>query len=158
MPQVTCPQRSRDQPVGHRASMRLAETFPRRLWNFSDRRCKGPNDLDADLLPGKHVTQVDVAALEADPAAMRHDDAPIVERILELLEAPIRAVRGDRGRGRRWPSASRRALRIPETPVRTPERRKASRVLSRASHPCDGPTCGLKTTLRATESAVAFHP
>ena len=43
------------------------------------------------LLFGKHVTEIDLAGLETDPTAVSHDRAPIVERILELLQPVIRA-------------------------------------------------------------------
>jgi hypothetical protein len=33
------------------------------------------------------VTQIDLAALEADPAAVRHYRAPVLERILQILAA-----------------------------------------------------------------------
>ena len=47
--------------------------------------------LDADLLPREDVTQIDRAPIEADPAAVRHDHAPVVEGTRELLQALIRA-------------------------------------------------------------------
>jgi hypothetical protein len=47
--------------------------------------------LDPDLLPRQDVTQIDFAAFEANPAAVGHDHAPIVKRILELLQAAVLA-------------------------------------------------------------------
>ena len=47
--------------------------------------------LDAHLLPGKDMTQVDLARLEAEAPAMRHREAEIVEGILEVVEPAIGA-------------------------------------------------------------------
>jgi hypothetical protein len=46
---------------------------------------------DADLLPGKDVTEVDLAALEADPTAVGHHDRLVVKGIRQLLEPAIHA-------------------------------------------------------------------
>jgi hypothetical protein len=40
--------------------------------------------LDADVLPGEHLTQVDFALAEADTAAMGDGDRAVVKRVLEL--------------------------------------------------------------------------
>ena len=44
---------------------------------------------DSDHLAGKDVAQIDLAAFETDPAAVRHHGAPVVKRILEIVEAAV---------------------------------------------------------------------
>ena len=44
---------------------------------------------DTDLLTGKDLTDIDLAALVADPAAGRDHGRPVVLRILQLLKAVI---------------------------------------------------------------------
>jgi len=56
---------------------------------------------DADLLSGKHLTEIDLAPLVADAAAAGDDGGPVVKRIIEFLEAAI-------GAGRRRVTARRR--------------------------------------------------
>ena len=45
--------------------------------------------LDADVLTGKDRAEVDLAAAEADAAALGDGDRAIVQRVLELAEAAI---------------------------------------------------------------------
>jgi hypothetical protein len=39
---------------------------------------------DADLLPGKDVAEIDLLALKADPAAVRHEDGVVVKRVRQV--------------------------------------------------------------------------
>ena len=50
---------------------------------------RSPTWFDAHLLAGEDVTKIDFAAVEANPAAVRHDHAPVVKRIFELVQAAI---------------------------------------------------------------------
>jgi hypothetical protein len=49
--------------------------------------------LHAHLLFRKDLTQIDLAPLITDAATARHDRRPVVKRIVQLLEALIRARR-----------------------------------------------------------------
>jgi hypothetical protein len=40
--------------------------------------------LDADVLAGEHLTQVDLALADADAAAMSDGDRAVLKRVLEL--------------------------------------------------------------------------
>src|SRR5262249_46453150 len=44
---------------------------------------------DADVLAGEDVTEVDLAAVEADPAAVRHREGGVGKRVAHLFEAAI---------------------------------------------------------------------
>ena len=45
--------------------------------------------LDTDVLPGEHGAEVDLLLVEANAPAARHRDGFVVERIVELTQAPI---------------------------------------------------------------------
>ena len=62
---------------------------------------------DADVLAGKHVTEIDLPAMEADAAAVGHGERRVVERIAQVLEAAVdaRRARIERRPARSSPSA-----------------------------------------------------
>ena len=45
--------------------------------------------LDADVLPREDAAEIDLSPIEADPPAVRDSDGFVVERIVELAEAPV---------------------------------------------------------------------
>ena len=49
---------------------------------------------DTHLLAGKHLTQIDLAPVEAQPAAMRDDGRPFVKWVGQIGEPSIRTQRG----------------------------------------------------------------
>ena len=50
--------------------------------------------LDADLLTGEDRAEVDLLPSEADSAAVRDSDGPVVEGVLEVRESAIGSCRG----------------------------------------------------------------
>jgi hypothetical protein len=74
-------------------STRLVVEIPQVVVHEADQPDVVSGLLHAHILAGQDLTEIDLVPLVADAAAAGHDGGPVVERVIELLEA-LRGARG----------------------------------------------------------------